>query len=96
MSEDQFYLQDSRGNVGNDMLFWAKDGKGYTSDFNKAHVFTRDQAFKQNKCRDTDIPWPRRYIDSISRPAVDFQYANIDVAYTNAGIDASGKDVNHG
>ena len=70
---EQFYLQDKRQYVGNDLLFWAKDGKGYTTDLRKAHVYTKEEAFKQNRMRDTDIPWPKEYIDSKVRPAVDHQ-----------------------
>ena len=48
MSEDKYYLQDSRGHVGNDMLFWAKDGKGYTTDLSRAHVYTKGDAVRQH------------------------------------------------
>ncbi len=74
MEMDAFYLQDSRGYVGNDMLFWAKDGKGYTTDLSNAHVYTKDEAYRQHAIRETDIPWPKEYIDSKARPAVDRQY----------------------
>lgn len=76
--EGQFYLQDERTYVGNDILFWARDGKGYTTDTSKAHVYTRDEAFKQHECRETDIPWPKDYIDARTRPAVDHQ--DVDLA----------------
>lgn len=57
------------------MLFWAKRG-GYTSDLRKAKVFTKEDAESYGRIRPTDIPWPKEYIDSKSRPAVDFQYVN--------------------
>jgi hypothetical protein len=76
---DEYYLQDSRTICGNDMMFHGIIG-GYTSDLNKARVFTREKAFKYHAQRDTDIPWPKSYIDSKSRPAVDFQYVNADEA----------------
>jgi len=76
----EFYLQDTRQFVGNDMVFWAKDGKGYTTDINKCHVFTQQEAFEQNQCRDTDRPWPKDYIDSKTRPAVDVQHVDYEVA----------------
>lgn len=71
---DGWYLQDSRGFVGNDMLFWRKGSNGYTTDLNQAEVFSADDAFKLHQSRNTDIPWPKPYIDSKSRPAVDVQY----------------------
>ena len=77
---DQFYLQDKRTYVGNDLLFWAKNGKGYTTDLHKAHIYTKEEAFKQNQMRETDVPWPKEYIDSKVRPAVDHQYVDIKEA----------------
>jgi len=71
-----FYLQDKRSYVGNDMLFWAESG-GYTTDLRKSEVMTKEEAFAQNRCRSTDIPWPKEYIDARARPAVDMQYVNI-------------------
>lgn len=82
---DQFYLQDSRQIVGNDMMFWALAG-GYTSDVSKAEVFTREKAQRQHNCRETDIPWPKDYIDGKTRPAVDVQYVRRDEALEGSGI----------
>lgn len=84
--DDQFYLQDSRGYVGNDMLWWAKDGHGYTTDLSKAHIYTKQEAVSQHNCRETDIPWPKSYIDTKTRPAVDMQYVEIVDALSGTGI----------
>jgi len=84
---DEFYLQDSRSYVGNDMLFWAADGKGYTTDMRKAEVYTREKALAQHQCRETDIPWPKAYIDARTRPAVDMQYVKRDEALAGTGIE---------
>jgi len=84
--EDKYYLQDSRSYVGNDMLWWGIDGCGYTSDLRKAHVYTREQAVKHNQDRYTDIPWPKSYVDSKTRPAVDMQYVKINDALKKTGI----------
>jgi len=86
MSE-QFYLQDSRGYVGNDVLWWAKDGKGYTTDLRKAHIYSKEDAVKQHQSRYTDIPWPKKYIDAKTRPAVDMQYINRAEALDGTGIE---------
>jgi hypothetical protein len=85
MSE-QFYLQDSRGYVGNDVLFWAKNGNGYTTDLRNAHVYSKEEAVKQHESRPTDIPWPKEYIDAKTRPAVDMQYIKRDEALKGTGI----------
>lgn len=69
-----FYLQDARTYIGNDMLWWRKDGNGYTTDLRQAHVFTQADVDK-GASRDTDIFWPVAYINSLARPAVDMQHA---------------------
>ncbi len=86
MSTDEFYLQDSRSYVGNDMLFWAKDGNGYTTDLRKAEVYSRADAVAQHQSRETDIPWPKDYIDAKTRPAVDVQYVKREEALRGTGI----------
>lgn len=83
---NQFYLQDSRSYVGNDMVFWAQDGKGYTTDVSKAHVFSQEKALSQHRARSTDVPWPKAYIDAATRPAVDTQHTNITTALEGTGI----------
>ena len=78
-AEEMFYLQDSRGYVGNDVLWWRVGG-GYTTDLSKARLYDTDAAAKQHRMRDTDIPWPKEYIDRKTRPAVDMQYIRRDLA----------------
>lgn len=83
---DEFYLQDSRSYVGNDMLFWAKNGNGYTTDVRKAEVYTMTEAVAQHQSRISDIPWPKDYIDAKTRPAVDMQYVKRSEALAGTGI----------
>lgn len=80
-----FYLQDSRSYVGNDVLWWALKG-GYTTDLSKAELFTFDKAQSMHDSRETDIPWPKDYIDKKTRPAVDMQYIERDIALSDTGI----------
>ncbi len=86
MSEQLFYLQDSRSYVGNDVLWWAKDGAGYTTDLSKAHVYTQAEAVRKHETRETDIPWPKGYIDAKTRPAVDMQYIKRAEALDGTGV----------
>lgn len=81
-----FFLQDSRGYVGNDVLWWAKDGNGYTTDLSKAQTYTKDEAQRMHEARFTDIPWPKHYIEAKTRPAVDMQYIKRDEALAGTGI----------
>lgn len=75
-----YFLQDSRGNVGDNLMFWAKDGKGYTSDVNQAQPYPESEAFDQHESRITDVPWPTDYIEGRVRPVVDMQYIKRDEA----------------
>lgn len=83
---DEYYLQDSRSYVGNDMLFWAKNGNGYTTDLRNAEVYSKDQAEALHQNRPSDIPWPKAYIDAKTRPAVDMQYVKRAEALVGTGI----------
>jgi hypothetical protein len=82
---DLFYLQDSRSYLGNDVMWWA-NGDGYTTDLRRARVFTKDEAQRYHNGRETDIPWPKEYIDARTRPAVDCQYINRLIALRDSGI----------
>lgn len=82
-----FYMQDSRGYVGNDVLWWAKDGNGYTTDLSKAETFAKEDAQRMHNSRLSDIPWPKDYIDAKTRPAVDMQYIKRDEALAGTGIE---------
>ena len=74
IDDDTYYLQDSRSYTGNDVMWWKKNGSGYTTDLREAHIYTKADAEARHRYRDTDIPWRKSYIDTKIRPAVDFQY----------------------
>ena len=68
--QEQYYLQESETIVGNCMLFWRKDRKGYTTNLDEAHIFTREEAQAQQRCRETDIPWPKKMLDKVAQRTV--------------------------
>ena len=72
----QFYLQDSRSNTGDGLMFWALGG-GYTTNLDKAELFIQEQACGH---RETDIPWPKEYVDARAHLGVDHQYISLDEA----------------
>ncbi|MCC5612146.1 hypothetical protein LC612_36820 [Nostoc sp. CHAB 5834] len=74
--ENWYVLQDSRGNTGDCLMFWAQTG-GYTSDLMKADLFTEEQAFAQSCSRHTDIPWPLSYLTARKRRVVDMQVVKL-------------------
>lgn len=69
-----FYLRDSRTNVGSTCLFWAKDGCGYTSDLDKAHVYTLEEAQRKFNSRNSDVPLCKELVDQLATVRVDCQY----------------------
>lgn len=75
----EFYLQDSRDYVGDGLSFWAQGG-GYTTNIDKAEVRTRARAVGQHECRETDIPWPKTYVDARARIGVDCQNVTLSEA----------------
>ena len=68
-----YYLQDTRGFVGNCPLWWVLNGNGYTTDLRKAQKYTLDEAMRQHRCRESDLPWLCSEIDVIQRPTIDVQ-----------------------
>lgn len=79
MSEQKYYMQDTRDYVGNSMLWWAKDGKGYVCDIRRAHVFTLAEARSWTH-RETDVLWPCEYIDKRIAHHIDMQYCEREIA----------------
>jgi len=75
---DLYYLQDKRSYVGNSMLWWAVNGAGYTCDIRKAHVYSKDGAYAQNKVRSTDVPWRKDYIENRISHHIDMQHCMRD------------------
>lgn len=73
---DRFYK--TNGFVGSSVLFWAIDGRGYTSNIDLAEIYTREEAQ-----RDVDNDWLRdkdefplcaEAVNSLSQWRVDCQY----------------------
>ena len=98
-----YLLQDTRSYVGNCVVWWAKDGNGYTTDVAKAHRYTFDEAMRQHRSRDTDLPWLCDEVLPLARGRVDVQdvhkmrslddqRAAIDAARQREGRDANAID----
>lgn len=73
-----YYLQDTRCVVGNSMMWWAIDGRGYTCDIRCAQIWTMDELKKSNyNCKneynEKYIPWPKDVIDRLVQHHVDHQ-----------------------
>ncbi len=55
-----YYIQDTRGQVGNCALFWGRSG--YVCNLDQARAYTADQARSMH--RDTDVPWPISHVEN--------------------------------
>jgi hypothetical protein len=73
----KYYIQDSRYYVGNCVLFWAMDRHGYTTDIDKAGLYSEEEAVAICKNRDTDIMWSEPYIKGRVQLTCDSQYLDI-------------------
>ncbi|MCB5226235.1 hypothetical protein JAO78_005335 [Alishewanella sp. 16-MA] len=69
----QYYLRDTRSNVGSNAQFWANAG-GYTTNLNDAEVFTEENALRQHRSRETDLPVAVDFITGKTRQRVDCQW----------------------
>lgn len=74
-----FLLQDSRGNTGDNLMFWARAG-GYTSSLELAQLFDEKSAFAQHDSRHSDVPWPQDYLRQHTHRVVDMQYVKVEEA----------------
>ena len=70
---NKFYLRDSRSNVGDTCIFWAKGGYGYTSDLDKAEIYSLEDAQSHFNSRHSDIPLSKELVDGEARKRVDMQ-----------------------
>lgn len=69
-----FYLRDTRTNVGSTCMFWALNGNGYTSNLDKAHIYTLEEAQRYINSRPTDVPLSKALVDELVTVRVDHQY----------------------
>ncbi len=69
-----FYIQDTRQFVGNCPMWWGPNGSGYVTRLDEAGRYTEQEAIRQNRTRETDVPWPCSEIDALARQTVDCQH----------------------
>lgn len=79
-----YLMIDKRSFVGNDVLFWAKNHRGYCTSIDQAHVFDEDEARKIEAGRSTDVAIPYSEAEKVARRCVDFQH--LDRKYFECGF----------
>lgn len=75
-TEKQYYIQN--GWVGNAILWWAIDSKGYTTDIRKAQKYGKEEA-KRIIQRPQDRAWECKHVDECEearKVTIDGQYLN--------------------
>lgn len=74
MKRKQYYIENKeRGPVGNCLLWWCIDGKGYHCDIRNAQKFSFKEAREICKGRKKYKMWEVGFIDARTRPHVDAQ-----------------------
>lgn len=84
--ENEFYLRDTRSDIGSTCIFWAKNGCGYVSDLDKAEIFSREDAQKHADRRGHFIPLSKRKVDEVSTLRVDMQRLKLNVDFSKGII----------
>lgn len=75
----KYYIQDTRSYVGNAVVWWRHQGKGYTTNIDEAGLFTRQRAARIQANRATDKAWPEEAVQSAIRRYVDAQGLSEDM-----------------
>ena len=84
--ENEFYLRDTRSDVGSTCMFWAKNGCGYTSNLNNAEVFDFDAAQKYADEQRHFIPLSKSRVDALATTRVDVQYLELNVDFSQGVV----------
>ena len=78
-ADEMYYVQDSRSYCGNSVFWWSKESRGYTTDLNMAHKYTKDEIVKRfSNGRETDIIWKASHVEQHIKTHVDAQYLERD------------------
>jgi hypothetical protein len=74
MASNRFYLASLRDSVGTNISFHRRDGRGYSTDTDQAHVYTRKEAQRAwNNGRKFDLPLCADRVDALTVMHVDHQ-----------------------
>lgn len=84
--ENEFYLRDTRSNVGSSCMFWAKNGCGYTTNLSNAEVFDHESAQKYADERRHFVPLSKAKVDAVATIRVDMQLLKLNVDFSKGMI----------
>ncbi len=84
MNNQLYYVQDQRSYVGNSMLWWKHDDRGYVCDIRDAKVFTQDEIDKMHSIKHgSKKAWPVEYIEARVSHHIDMQDCNHEQAVSS-------------
>lgn len=69
-----YYIQYCKQYSGNCVMWWKAGANGYTSNLDKAGVFTAEEIKKLNIREGVDIIWHKTSLDNRIQRTVDMQY----------------------
>ena len=84
--ENEFYLRDTRSDVGNTCMFWRKDGNGYGSSLTDAEIFTYEQAQRYADEKRHFIPLSKSQVDQVVTIRVDMQCLELNCDFSEGMI----------
>ena len=70
----QFYLTSRHGDCGNNVMFHRKNRRGYTTNLDDAHLFTKEEAEKALSQDVKSLPLEKEAVDNSAILGVDHQY----------------------
>lgn len=82
MIDKMFYLRDSRGNTGSNVMFWRLNGAGYCTNIDDAEKYSLEEAQRQHNSRNSDVPLLASEVESRSIFAVDCQNLKSDLSFS--------------
>lgn len=86
INENEFYLRDTRSNVGSTCMFWAKGGCGYTSDLDKAEIFSHKDAQEYADEQRHFTPLSKAKVDAVATVRVDMQYLKMNLDFSKGYV----------
>lgn len=78
---EKFYIQNTSNYIGNCMMWWALESRGYTSNIENAHKYTKEEAVAICRGSERARMWPCDYIDKHTTKVVDMQHPDPEHAY---------------
>jgi hypothetical protein len=84
--ENEFYLRDTRTNVGSSCTFWCKNGMGYASDLDKAEIFNFERAQEHASRGGHFVPLSKSVVDIVSELHVDMQYLKLSTDFSKGVV----------